>query len=271
MTTNPRGAIPGSAEASTSEGTDRRGPLMLPERDELDAVVPPAEFVERARALGVSFASGEVERLGLYLGYLLWANERVNLTAIRDAGEAWTRHILDSLALLAPLSELSDGSRVVDVGSGGGVPGIPLAIALPNLRFTLVEATTKKARFLEQVVQKLGLENVEVVNERAEVAAGEGSKHRGRYDAVVARAVGPLRVVAELTVPFGRVGSLVLLVKGERAAEELAEAKKALHSLHATHSGTIETPTGRIVVLEKRRETPRMYPRKVGDPKRSPL
>ena len=271
MTTNPPDATPGSAEASAD--SKKRALLVLPEREELDtaAVAPPAEFLERAAAMGITFAPGEVERLGLYLGYLLWTNERMNLTGIRDAGEAWTRHILDSLALLAPLSELGDGSAVIDVGSGGGVPGIPLAIVLPHMRFTLLEATTKKARFLEQVAKRLDLENIEVVNKRAEDAAADGSEHRGRFDAMVARAVGPLRVVAELTVPFGRVGSLVLLVKGEKADEELADAKKALHALHATHSGTIETPTGRIVVLEKRRETPRIYPRKVGDPKRSPL
>ena len=275
MTTNPPDATPGSTEASTSEPSDtkKHAPLVLPEHGELDAraVAPPALFHERAAALGVSFAPGEIERLGLYLGYLLWTNERMNLTAIRDAGEAWMRHILDSLALLGPLSELEDGSAVIDVGSGGGVPGIPLAIVLPQLRFTLLEATTKKARFLEQVAKRLDLENVEVVNERAERAAADGSEHRGRFDAVVARALGPLRVAVELTVPFGRVGSLILLVKGERADEELADARKALHALHATHSGTIETSTGRIVVLEKRRETPRIYPRKVGDPKRSPL
>jgi 16S rRNA (guanine527-N7)-methyltransferase len=271
MTTIPPDATPGSAAQSSEK--KERAPFELPNREALDAsvITPPDDFLSRADQAGISFEPGDVERLGFYLGYLLDANERMNLTGIRDAGEAWTRHILDALTLLAPLSELADGAAIVDIGSGGGVPGIPLAIVLPGVRFSLLEATTKKAHFLTQVAAKLDLGNVEVLNDRAEQAAAEGSIHRARFDAVVARAVGPLRVVAELAVPFGKVGALILLVKGERADEELSDARRALHSLHTTHAGTIETPTGRIVVLEKRRQTPRMYPRKVGDPKRSPL
>ena len=265
--------ISGSAAPDHRRRGPQREPLRLPDPQALDAAtrLPPASFIESAAELGVTFEPGDTERLGLFLAYLLWANERINLTAIRDPAEAWTRHILDALTLLGPLSQLPPGAAVIDIGSGGGLPGIPLAITLPRVRFTLLEATGKKARFLGQVAARLQLPNVEIVNDRAEQAGAEGSALRGSFDAAVARAVGHTRVVAELALPLTRVGGLTLLVKGPRAAEELVEAKRALHALHAAHVGTIATPTGRIVVLEKLRATPACYPRRTGEPGRSPL
>lgn len=241
----------------------------------------PAEFLESAAALGVEFDAGDVELLGLYLALLFDANKALNLTAIRDPAEAWRRHILDSLTLLAPLSDLAAGARVIDVGSGGGLPGIPLAIARPDLHCTLLEATAKKAEFLRLTVIALGLKNVSILADRAERAAHDrGEKtasgprvggHREKYDAAVARAVGALSVIAELTCPFVRKGGHVLLIKGERAEAELAEGAKALQTLGAVHVDTLQTPTGRIVILEKGAATPRDYPRRDGEPARSPL
>jgi 16S rRNA (guanine527-N7)-methyltransferase len=231
---------------------------------------PPAGFLDAAAALGVEFEAGDVERLGRYLSLLLETNKVHNLTAVTDPEQAWARHILDSLTLIALLAELPEGAAVIDVGSGGGLPGVPLAITMPGLRFTLLEATGKKAEFLRQAAGELGLSNARVVNERAE-RAGQSPEHRERYDAAVARAVGPLSVIAELTVPLIKIGGRCLLIKGQKAEEELAAAKKALHMLHATHAGTVDTPTGRIVVLEKGRKTPAAYPRRDGEPKREPL
>lgn len=248
-------------------------------------LTPPEGWVERAADYGLSFEPGELEKLGHYLALLLDENTRMNLTAIREPAEAWDKHIFDALTLIPVLAELepaegSEAVEIMDVGSGGGVPGIPLAIAMPSLRFTLMDATAKKTAFLGRVARELGLRNVRVVTGRAEAmgqdrgvrtSQGRAGGHRDRYDAVIARAVGKVAMLAELTVPMARIGGLVVMVKGQRADEELAEAQAGLHMLHTTHAGTIETPTGRIVVLEKRRVTPKDYPRRDGEPKRAPL
>jgi len=243
-------------------------------------LAPPSWLEGEASAVGVAFEPGEAQRLGAYLALLLQANTTMNLTSVTDPEAAWRRHILDSLTLVGALADLPEGASVVDVGSGGGLPGIPLAICMPALRFTLLEATGKKADFLRRVVGELGLANVEVVQQRAEVFghdrgertnAGRVGIRREAYDAVTARAVARLASLVELTVPLARVGGRILLIKGERAETELEEAAPALHLLKAVHAQTIETPSGRIVVIEKRAATPRDYPRRDGEPTRSPL
>jgi len=251
------------------------------------AVEPPAGFTERLAGLGIELEPAELDRLGRYLGLLLAVNQTMNLTAVREPGEAWTRHVFDSLTLLGVLGEVEAadreaGLRVLDVGSGGGLPGIPLAVCMPGARFTLLDSTAKKCAFMAHAARELGLENVTVVHDRAETAGAFAGKKRAgsafngggmreNFDVVTARAVGRLATLLELTVPFARVGGLCVLTKGQKAEEELAEAKRALHLLHAAHAGTVETPTGRVVVVEKLRKTPRDYPRGIGEAKRKPL
>jgi 16S rRNA (guanine527-N7)-methyltransferase len=230
----------------------------------------PAAVASALAAQGIALDPGDDETLRRYLELLLVANERFNLTAVRDPAEAWVRHIQDSLSLL-PFLASSGARRVLDVGSGGGLPGVPLAIALPGVAFTLLETTGKKAAFLRDTAAALGLANVSVLQARAEEAGQDHHHHREQYDAVVSRAVGPLAVLLELTVPFAREGGHVLAIKGERAAAEVAEARQALHLLHAHAVDQVRTPTGTVVVVEKVRKTPRSYPRLPGEPKRRPL
>ena len=236
--------------------------------------------MERCNEAGIRFDDGDVEKLGMYLAILMYTNTRMNLTAIRDEVEAWDKHIFDALTLVPVLSEIDEGASIVDIGSGGGLPGVPLAIVMPSMWFTLVDATKKKIDYLDQVIDTLGLKNVRAINARAEqlgtdrgerTPAGRVGAHREHYDVVLARGVGQIAMLAELTVPLLKIGGLVLMTKGQRAEDELEEAKQALYMLHAGHAGTIETPTGRIVVIEKQRKTPRDYPRRDGEPKRSPL
>ena len=230
--------------------------------------------------MGINLEQQDIDQLGRFLAMLLHANTRMNLTAVRDPNDAWDRHIFDSLTLLPLLADLALDSEIIDIGSGGGLPGLPLAIAMPQLRFTLMDATTKKCEYLEQASAALGLRNVRVICARAEelgqdrgekTATGRADAHREHYDLAMARGVGQIPMLLELTVPLVKIGGLVLMTKGQRADEELADAKQALHMLHAAHAGTVDTPTGRVVVIEKLRRTPRDYPRRNGEPKRSPL
>ncbi len=229
-----------------------RPPLPLPISAPL---APPDGFEARLAEVGVRLDPPTLATLGDYLARLLAMNEQMNLTAIKDPTEAWERHALDALTLVPLLAEERAGSRLVDVGSGGGLPGIPLAIARPDLLVTLVEATQKKAAFLKAVVAALGLDNVEVHAERAELL-GAGDLH-GVFDVVTARAVARLTQLVPLTAPFAKPGGLVLLVKGQRADEELAEAKRALAEQRTTHEKTVATPTGRVVVLRRGLGEPR--------------
>src|SRR5690349_10333937 len=135
--------------------------------DSISPLSPPESFTTHINSLHVALDPGDVNRLGRYLAMLLEANTRFNLTAITDPAEAWSRHILDSLTLLPVMASL-EAKSIIDIGSGGGLPGIPLAVVLPETRFTLVEATGKKARFLQDVVAGLKLDNVKVVCDRAE-------------------------------------------------------------------------------------------------------
>ncbi len=232
---------------------------------------PTREFLAECNELGIEFEGADLERLGRFLALLLEANKSFNLTAIRTPPEAWTKHVLDALTLVPLLSDLSSRAMLADVGSGGGLPGVPLAIAMAPLKVTLIEATGKKARFLQTVIDTLELKHAEVINDRAEALARDMGPLREKFDAVTARALGPLAVAAELTVPLAKVGGRVLLIKGQKAEQELAAAERAIALLGAKHSGTLHTPTGRVVVLEKVKATARKYPRAAGEPARRPL
>ena len=230
----------------------------------------PENFEQLVADLGIEFDDGDLQQLGAFLDMLLETNKQFNLTGIKSADEAWIRHILDSISLM-PILAKENVEHVVDVGSGGGLPGIPLAITMPNVTFTLVETTQKKAMFLSHVSQELGLENVTVISERAENLATKNGGFRDIADAVIARAVGSLNVLLELTVPFAKVGGVVIAIKGEKAPQEIEDANKALHILHAKVESSIRTTTGTVVVIRKLDSTPRKYPRLAGEPKREPL
>ncbi len=245
----------------------------------------PASEVDTARLSqlvgGLPFPISEetVGALARYRDLLLAANRQFNLTAVRHADGIEQRLIVESLRLLPTLDRWlpSTGApRLIDVGSGGGVPGLVLAIARPNVAVTLLDATGKKVAFLRDAIAALGLPRVSAVHGRAETVAHEVD-YRGAYDFATARAVASLPALCEVCLPFLRPGGVALLVKGIDIADELAAARSAVPRLGGEvleapilpHRGT-ETAT-RLVVVRKTGPTPRMYPRRVGVPVKSPL
>lgn len=215
-------------------------------------------------------------QLESYLDALLVANEHFNLTAITDRTQAWERHVLESLRFAPALdSNLSpktlDPAQVLDLGSGGGLPGMVLAIARPQFNFTLLEATAKKALFLEQTARALSLENVRVVCDRAELAAASDGALRGTFDLVVARAVAALPTLLELAVPFLKQQGTLIAIKGERAQDELDQAKRALSVLNCEWVAQERQPSATLLFFRKTGKTPPKYPRRPGEPKRNPL
>ncbi len=227
---------------------------------------------EGARELGVELTASHLDAFERYYAMLADWGRRIDLTTVLDPEGVQRRHFLESLAVGATLRRLGllpDGAAVIDVGSGAGFPGLPIRIVWP-VRLTLVEARRKRAAFLEAVVDALGLRNVAVIAGRAETLARMPA-HREVYDVAVSRALAPARTLAELTLPFVRVGGVSAAPKGERLDDELAEAVRALETLHAA-AETHPLPTGgRLLVLRKLGPTPERFPRRPGIPSKRPL
>ena len=230
----------------------------------------------QAAAWGLGLDGGRRDRL-VEFARLLGSYGRANVIGTREPRGILLDHVLDSLSCLL-FEPLAEAQRLADVGSGGGLPGIPLKIVRPALQATLVESTGKKARFLRHAVERLGLDGVEVLDGRVEEVAHLKSC-RGSYDVVTARAVARLSVVAEYCVPLSRVGGRVISMKARLHAEELSEGKRAAQRLGAKVSEVLQVPylpeagqkERRLVILEKVRDTPKEYPRKVGVPAKKPL
>lgn len=228
-----------------------------------------------AAELGIALDDDRAARFDTFTALLLEWNERVNLTRIVEPSEIAVKHYLDSLSLLSAL-DVPIGASLIDVGSGAGIPAIPLAIARPDLRITVLDSVRKKLTFVEAALRELGIPDAETVHARAEDAARDKA-HRERYDLVVARAVARLPVLAELCIPFCKIGGWFAAYKGPHAAGEVADAGTALRTLGGgvprseafTLPGTDAART--IVLIGKERRTPPIYPRKAGDPAAHPL
>lgn len=237
--------------------------------------IPPF-VVDQMNRLEVLVTGKMLGTLSRYLDRLLDANRHFNLTGIRQLDEAWQRHVIDSLTLLAFLEDVAADAKLIDVGSGGGVPGIPVAVARPDLHVTLLEATGKKAAFCQQCVDELPLPNVRVIPQRAE-SIGQQHGHRQAYDVAVCRAIGSMRELLEYTLPMLRVGGRLLAMKGPKAKDELEQSADAMAILGGGDLGVYDAyPSGFeqgsvIVVITKASATPRQYPRTPGTARRLPL
>jgi len=228
-----------------------------------------------ARELGVELSGDAIEAFDRYAALLRSWNIRMNLVSNASLAKIESRHLLDSLTAALAFNGAPSG-KVIDVGSGAGFPGLPLKIVYPGIGLTLVEATQKKARFLEAAVEALGLAGVEVVAERAE-RLGQDPAYREEFDVVLARALAPLPVLAELTLPLCRRGGVVVAFKSPGVQGEVAEARRAIKLLGGAPPQIVEVSanvTGDprvLVTIEKRGPTQRKYPRRPGLPAKQPL
>jgi 16S rRNA (guanine527-N7)-methyltransferase len=209
------------------------------------------------------------KKLCLFYEMLVDWNTRMNLTAITEPMEVAEKHFADSIL---PEKLLKNGAAVIDVGTGAGFPGIPLVIARPDLRFTLMDALQKRLTFLGAVCGELGL-NIPLVHARAE-EAGKNPLYRAKFDAALSRAVASASELCELTVPFLKENGLSLMYKGPQADAELLAAKNALNLLKARgETVAFDAAWGerRVIVVKKLAPTPDVYPRASGVMKKKPL
>lgn len=225
-----------------------------------------------AESAGLRFSESQRQTFCLYLDLILKWNVRIGLTAHRSATEIITVDFADAFAVLA--AGIPQGSRLLDVGSGAGFPGIPLRIARPDLDVILLDANRRKVSFLEHAINVLGVA-ARVECERAETA-GHQPQLREAFDVAVTRAVAPLAVVVELTLPFVHPGGKGIFLKGPRVvSEQLAGARAARvlggGELEFLHSSTTSSRKGVIVVVPKVDPTPERFPRRPGTPQRTPL
>ena len=237
----------------------------------------PEEFAAALREHNVELNAQQLAQYQQYYERLVAVNEHMNLTAITERDEVYLKHFYDSLTLAWAYPELqTEELNMIDVGAGAGFPSLPLKIAFPQLQITIIDALNKRINFLRDLVKELGLVGVTVEHARAEEFGNKTAPAREQYDVATARALARLNVLGELTLPFVKVGGVLLAMKGSAADEELAEAKKAITTLGAEIGDQIDVslPNGdprSVIVIKKVKNTPKKYPRKPGDPVRKPL
>ncbi len=226
---------------------------------------------EGAEKLGVPLSDKQLTALEKYKELLVEWNEKINLTAITDDFGVYTKHFLDSLT---PIVTGKICGRVIDVGTGAGFPGLVLKVARPEIELTLLDSLNKRINFLRECAAEMELPGIEFVHARAEDGA---RTHREKFDTVVARAVANMTVLAELCLPFLKVGGYFLALKGPMAEEELKEAKRAITILggELEEVFSVEIPftelSHKIIIIKKVRHTPMQYPRKAGIPSKTPI
>lgn len=223
--------------------------------------------------LGFDLPDDRMALLAEFQERVLRENQYMNLTAITDPEEFVIKHVADSLSVLKTVA-LRNAERVLDVGTGAGFPGIPLAIAAPEKEFVLIDALQKRVRFLVRFIDEFGLKNVVALHVRAEELARE-EYYRERFDCVVSRAVAELKILAEYCLPFATVGGFFLAMKGPAVDEEIADARYAIGTLGGRISNIVRFTIGdherTVVVINKEFCTPPQYPRRAGIPKKRPL
>lgn len=225
--------------------------------------------------LGLELGDLELNRLIQYYELLIEWNSFMNLTAITEFDEVCTKHFLDSLSLCKAI-DCTKPLTLIDVGTGAGFPGIPLKLAFPNLHVVLLDSLGKRVRFLNEVIDALGLEDIEAVHGRAEDFAKPGS-YREKFDLCVSRAVEDLSVLSEYCIPFVKPGGLFVSYKSDKILNELSGAERSINILGGSllKCETFILPNSDInrtlLIIKKLKTTQKKYPRKAGIPAKEPL
>jgi 16S rRNA (guanine527-N7)-methyltransferase len=237
------------------------------------------KFIDGAGKLGIELDAQQVKQFELYYRELIEWNKKINLTAITDYSSVQVKHFLDSLTITLALPEEEmerPDFNIIDIGTGAGFPGVPLKILFPRPRLVLIEPTTKKTAFLHHIIHKLELENVEVLNSRAEEAA-HLPLYREQFALALSRAVALLPTLVELTLPFCQIGGRFIAQKKGEVDQEINGAKEAIVALggkldQIKKIGLDEFNDARyLVIIDKIYPTPGKYPRRPGVPGRRPI
>ncbi|MBL1225418.1 16S rRNA (guanine(527)-N(7))-methyltransferase RsmG [Enterococcus sp. BWR-S5] len=235
----------------------------------------PEEFKQFLAEKGIVLSDQQMQQFERYYEVLVEWNEKMNLTAITEKKEVYLKHFYDSVSL-ALFEDFSSGKKICDVGSGAGFPSIPLKIVFPDLEVTIVDSLNKRIKFLTYLIEELALTGVALYHDRAETF-GQKAEFRAAFDYVTARAVARLSVLSELCLPLVKKDGYFLALKAAKSEEEILEAKKAIAVLGGKfeQEKSFELPITNderhIVMIQKKKETPKKYPRKPGLPNKQPI
>ena len=242
-------------------------------------------FCQDLETLSIKLNEDQIHQFELYYELLTEWNSFMNLTAITEFGEVCKKHFIDSLSLIKAKDEIlsavekdpeKDSLSMIDVGTGAGFPGIPLKIAFPKWKVTLLDSLGKRVKFLNEVIEKLGLEKISAYHGRAEDFAAK-EEYRGNFDLCTSRAVANMSTLSEYCIPFIKRNGLFIAYKSEKVTEELAGANNAVTLLGGKVMGQIDyrLPNSDIyrnlVLIQKEKDTSKKYPRKAGLPSKEPL
>ena len=235
-------------------------------------------FNKGLEELGIELSNDQIEQFVKFYEMLVEKNKVMNLTGITEFNEVIVKHFIDSLALVKVIDKdkLADDISIIDIGTGAGFPGIPLKIAFPEIKITLLDSLNKRINFLKEVSEELGLENIEFIHGRSE-DFGRNPQYREQFDICVSRAVANLATLSEFCVPFVKVGGNFVSYKAGDCGEEVSESIKAVEKMGGKIKSQLEyvVPTSDLnrvlLLIKKEKATPKSFPRKAGTPAKEPI